>query len=184
MSFLSKLVRPETRGQKNFQRGRAAESRGDFAKAETYFGEGAAAYDAYFAGETAKEREVRPSHLVMAGICYTRVGRNEDALRVLRECMERKEIPDAFLNAGYAAAKLGRSSEAAEYWSRYPAWADQRMIANELKTQVKALRSGGADLDAACAAVATAVYEQDKLNARDRNFREQGRRTSEFRQGY
>ncbi|WFS63025.1 hypothetical protein LF599_02380 [Pseudodesulfovibrio thermohalotolerans] len=184
MSFLSKLVRPETKGRKNFERGRAAEARGDFAKAETYFDTGAAAYDAYLANEAAKGREVRPSHLVMAGVCYTRVGRNEDALRVLSECVARKEIPDAFLNAGYAAAKLGRGDEAAEYWSGYPSWADQRILANALKAQIKAIRTGGADLDAVCGAVAVAVYEQDKLNARNRNFREQGRRTSEFRQGY
>ncbi|EGB16031.1 hypothetical protein DND132_2828 [Pseudodesulfovibrio mercurii] len=182
MSFLSRLVRPETRGSKNFERGRAAEARGDFGKAETYFAEGAAAYDAYFAG---RKDEVRPSHLVMAGVCYTRSGRYEDALRVLSECVARKEIPDAFVNAGYAAAKLGRGEEAAGYWSRYPSWAGQRKVASALAEQVKAIRADGADLDGACEAVAVAVYEQDKLNARDRQFRKSGgQRTSEFRQGY
>ncbi|WP_207261964.1 hypothetical protein [Desulfovibrio sp. Huiquan2017] len=181
MSFLSKLVRPETKGRKNFERGRAAEARSDFAKAKAYFTEGAAGYDAYFAGAPS---QVRPSHLVMAGVCYTRVGRYEDALRVLAECVSRKEIPDAFVNAGYAAAKLGRSDEAAEYWARYPSWAGQRKVETTLKAQVEAIRSSGADLDAACEAVAVAVFEQDKLNARDRGFREQGKRDKEFRQGY
>ncbi|OIQ50495.1 Tetratricopeptide repeat protein [Pseudodesulfovibrio hydrargyri] len=181
MSFFSKLVRPETKGKKNFERGRAAEARGDFGKAESYFGEGAAAYDTYFAGAQGK---VRPSHLVMAGVCYTRVGRYEDALRVFAECVERKEIPDAFVNAGYAAAKLGRGDEAARYWSLYPSWAGQRKVESALKEQVRLIRAGGPDLDAACEAVAVAVFEQDKVNARDRNFREAGRRTSEFRQGY
>lgn len=181
MTFFSKLVRPETKGKKNFERGRAAEARGDFAKAETYFGEGAAAYDAYFAG---KPDEVRPSHLAMSGVCYTRTGRYEDALRVLAECVERKEIPDAFLNAGYAAARLGRANEAARYWALYPSWAGQRAVESALNAQVRLIRAGGADLGAACEAVARAVFEQDKVNARDRNFREAGRRTSEFRQGY
>ncbi|WP_319581589.1 hypothetical protein [uncultured Pseudodesulfovibrio sp.] len=181
MSFLSKLVRPETKGGKNFERGRAAEARGDFGKAETYFGDGAAAFDDFFGGEP---NNVRPSHLVMAGVCYTRVGRYEDALRVLAECVERKEIPDAFVNAGYAAAKLGRAEEAARYWALYPSWAGQRKVETALKEQVRLIHAGGADLDDACEAVAVAVNEQDKVNARDRNFREAGRRTSEFRQGY
>lgn len=181
MSFLSRLVRPETKGRKNFERGRAAEARGDFGRAEAYFTEGAVGYDAYFAGEPG---EVRPSHLVMAGICYTRVGRYEDALRALAECVSRKEIPDAFVNAGYAAARLGRGEEAAGYWARYPSWAGQRKVEAALKAQVKAIRSGGADLGAACEAVTVAVYEQDKFNARDRSFRNQSRRNAEFRQGY
>jgi len=181
MSFFSKLVRPETKGAKNFKRGRAAEARSDFGKAEAYFSDGAAAYDAYFAAQTG---EARPSHLVMAGVCYTRVGRYEDALRVLAECVERKEIPDAFLNAGYAAAKLGRADEAVRYWARYPSWAGQRKVESALKAQIKAVRAGAADLDAACEAVAVAVFEQDKLNGRDRRFRDRGKRDSEFRQGY
>jgi tetratricopeptide (TPR) repeat protein len=181
MSFFSKLVRPETKGGKNFERGRAAEARGDFGKAEAFFGEGAAAFDEFFGGEP---DDVRPSHLVMAGVCYTRVGRYEDALRVLSQCVERKEIPDAFLNAGYAAAKLGRGDEAARYWSLYPSWAGQRKVESALREQIGLIRAGGADLAAACEAVARAVFEQDKVNARDRNFREAGRRTSEFRQGY
>jgi tetratricopeptide (TPR) repeat protein len=181
MSFFSKLVRPETKGGKNFERGRSAEARGDFGKAETYFREGAATYDEYFQGGPG---EARPSHLVMAGVCYTRVGRYEDALRLLSECVERKEIPDAFLNAGYAAAKLGRGDEAARYWSLYPSWAGQRKVESVLNEQVRLIRAGGADLGAACEVVARAVFEQDKINARDRNFREAGRRTSEFRQGY
>ncbi|WP_316897480.1 hypothetical protein [Pseudodesulfovibrio indicus] len=164
MSIFSKLVKPYRRGEKNFERGRAAESRGDFGKAREYFQEGA--------------------HLVMAGVCYVRVGRDEDGLRVLRECLSRKEIPDAFLNAGYAAAKLGRAEEAAELWSGYPSWAGQRVVERALKEQVRLIRSGEADLGAACEAVARAVQEQDRTNARDRNFREAGRRTSEFRQGY
>ena len=89
-----------------------------------------------------------------------------------------------FLNAGYASAKLGRAEEAARYWSLYPSWAGQRKVESTLKEQVRLIRAGGADLDAACEAVAVAVFEQDKVNARDWNFREAGRRTSEFRQGY
>lgn len=184
MSIFSKLVKPYRRGAKNFERGRAAESRGDFEKARGYFLEGAAAFDEHFASEPATGAGVRPSDLVMAGVCYVRVGRNEDALRVLRECLSRKEIPDAFLNAGYAAAKLDRAEEAAELWSGYPSWAGQRVVERTLNEQVRAIRAGGADLGAACEAVARAVLEQDRTNARDRNFREAGRRTSEFRQGY
>lgn len=184
MSIFSKLVKPWRRGEKNFERGRAAESRGDFGKAREYFLEGAAAFDEHFASEPETAATVRPSHLVMAGVCYVRAGRDQDALRVLRECLARKEIPDAFLNAGYAAARLGRAAEAVELWSGYPSWAGQRVVERTLNEQVRAIRAGGADLGAACEAVARAVLEQDKTNARDRNFREAGRRTSEFRQGY
>ncbi|MGE4195123.1 MAG: tetratricopeptide repeat protein [Pseudodesulfovibrio sp.] len=184
MSIFSKLVKPYRRGEKHFERGRAAESRGDFGKAREYFLEGAAAFDEHFEAEPVTGAGVRPSHLVMAGVCYVRIGRDEDGLRVLRECLSRKEIPDAFLNAGYAAAQLGRADEAAELWSGYPSWAGQRVVERALKEQVRLIRSGGTDLGAACEAVARAVQEQDRTNARDRNFREAGRRTSEFRQGY
>lgn len=185
MSFFSGLVKPYRRGEKNFERGRAAEARGDYAKAEAYFQEGAAAFDEHLAAKRDKGEAARPSHLVMAGICYTRIGRFEDALNTLDGCLAEKEIPDAFLHAGYAAAKLNRSDRAAGYWSDYPAWAGQRIIQTVLKEQVSLLRANDApDLGAACEAVAVAVHEQDKLNSRDRTFREHGKKTSEFRQGY
>ncbi len=56
----------------------------------------------------------------MAGISYTRLGRNEEALTVLDACIAQKEIPDAFLHAGYAAAQLGQLGEAVKYWANYP----------------------------------------------------------------
>ena len=102
----------------------------------------------------------------MAGICYTRLGRNEDALTVLNACIAAKEIPDAFLHAGYAAAKLGQVDKAVDYWSRYPQWVEQRIIADTLRKQGALLRGPAPDLQAACEAVATAVQRQDKANAR------------------
>ncbi|MCJ2164343.1 MULTISPECIES: hypothetical protein [unclassified Pseudodesulfovibrio] len=185
MSFFSKLVRPCRKGEKNFQRGRAAEQRSDFVKAKQYFTEGAAAFDEHLAEINAKNERPRPSHMVMAGICYTRTGRYADALRILDDCIEAKDIPDAFLNAGYAAAKSGQAERAVAYWRDYPAWAGQRIIAGVLKELVRAIRSSDSpDLQGACEAVANAVFEQDKANARDRKFRENGKTTSEFRQGY
>ena len=185
MSFLSKLVKPYRKGEKNFARGRAAEQRGDFAKAEEYFREGATAFDEHLADKQARGEIARPSHLVMAGICYTRIARFEDGLRVLDACLAEKDIPDAYLNAGYAAARLGRTDRAVGYWKDYPAWADQRILQTTLKEQVRLLSSDTVpDLGAACRAVDQAVQEQDKFNIRDRSFRELGKRTSEFRQGY
>lgn len=165
MSFFSKFVAPYRKGEKNFERGRAAELRGDFGKAEEYFRVGAEGFDAHFA----KGGVSKPSHLVMAGICYTRIGRNEDALDVLDRAMGAKDIPDAFLHAGYAAARLGDRDAAVRYWSGYPAWADQRFIAETLKEQIAALQ-GGSDVEAVCEAVAKAVHRQDRENAKKKHM--------------
>lgn len=171
MSFFSKLVAPYRKGEKNFERARAAELRKDFDQAENYFEAAAKGFDEHLAEKEDAGQEARPSHLVMAGICYTRLGRNEDALRVLDACIERKDIPDAFLHAGYAAAKLEQIDLAIDYWSRYPAWAEQPYIANALKEQVKAIRNHDApDLQAACETVAQAVHRQDKANAKAKSM--------------
>ncbi|WP_229591490.1 tetratricopeptide repeat protein [Pseudodesulfovibrio sediminis] len=185
MSFFSKLIPPSRKGHKNFERGRAAELRADYSKAEAYFTTAAEAFDAHLTLLETEGEEARPSHLVMAGICYTRTGRFEDALRVLDACIERKKIPDAFLNAGYAAAKLGLADRTVAYWQAYPDWAGQRVIANTLTDLVKAIRKQeNPDLQGACEAVALAVAKQDKTNQRDRRFRDRGHKHSEFRQGY
>jgi len=171
MSFLHKLIAPYRKGEQNFKRGRAAEFRRDFKAAEDHFKVAAEAFDEHMAKKNAKGEEVRPSHLVMAGICYTRLGRNEDGLRVLDECIERKDIPDAFLHAGYAAAKMGLAEKARDYWSKYPLWAEQRIISIALREQVKALRSQTEpDLAAACEAVAKAIFDQDLENSRSKKF--------------
>jgi len=165
MSFFSKLVKPYRRGERNLERGRAAEVRRDFEAAEACFRTGAEAFDEHFADKQKRGEEVRPSHLVMAGICYTRIGRYEDALRVLDECIELKKIPDAYLHAGYSAAKLGDAARAVGYWKQYPSWVDQRIVEPALVEQVKAIRSQeNPDLQAACEAVAKAVLTQDIQN--------------------
>jgi hypothetical protein len=171
MRFLSRLTlpwkNPQRTGQRSFERGRAAELRSDFVAAEAYFGQGAQAYDDHLAHAEQAGREVLPSDLTRAGICYVRVGRDADGLRVLEQALARKDIPDAFLHAGYAAARLGDRDGAARHWSRYPDWAGQPIIAAELKERLREL-ARGADLDAACEAVATAVLRQDRENARAR----------------
>nr|WP_321512922.1 hypothetical protein [uncultured Pseudodesulfovibrio sp.] len=185
MSFFSHLVQPYRKGEKNFERGRAAELRRDFKKAEDYFTIAAQAFDEHFTKKAAAGKDTRTSHLVMAGICYTRIGRFEDGLRILEQCIETKDIPDAFLHAGYAAAKLGLAEKAVSHWKSFPDWAGQRVIANALKEQVKAIRSSEKpDLQGACEAVAKAVQEQDKVNQNDRKFRDRGQRDREHRQGY
>lgn len=185
MSFFSKLVKPYRKGEKNFDRGRAAEFRKDFEKAMEYFKEGAVGFDEHLADLQSKGKEPRPSHLAMAGVCYTRLGRYDDALRVLDECIDLKDIPDAFLHAGFAAAKLGQADRAVGYWKEYPSWADQRILANVLKEQIKAIsKSETPDLDSACDAIIRGVYEQDQYNRKDRNFRSGKEREAEFRQGY
>lgn len=166
MSFFSTLTPPSRKGEKNFERARAAEGRGSYDQARDFFEIAATAFDAHFAQNIKKGSRNRPSHLVMAGICYTRLGRNEDALTVLNACIAAKEIPDAFLHAGYAAAKLGQVDKAVDYWSRYPQWVEQRIIADTLRKQGALLRGPAPDLQAACEAVATAVQRQDKANAR------------------
>lgn len=171
MSFFSKLVKPYRKGERNLERGRAAEGRRDFKKAEEYFRIGAEAFDEHIAKKLSDGEEVRPSHLVMAGICYTRIGRYEDALKVLDECIERKIIPDAFLHAGYSAAKLGDADKAIEYWKGYPSWVEQRIIEKTLNAQIKLLRSQDTpDLQGACEAVAEAVLKQDFQNDKDKKF--------------
>jgi len=171
MSFFSKLIAPYRKGEKNLERGRAAEIRRDFKAAEEYFRVAANAFDEHITKKKDEGQEARPSHLVMAGICYTRVGRFEDALRVLDECIDRKDIPDAFLHAGYAAAKQGNADRAVKYWTGYPSGADQRVIANVLKEQIDLIRSRKTpNLQAACEAVAQAIFSQDMENSKNKNF--------------
>jgi tetratricopeptide (TPR) repeat protein len=167
MSFFSRFIPASRRGQRNFERGRAAEQRGDIAAAKAHFHQGALDYDSHLEAREKARRPVHPSHLVRAGICYVRIGRDSDALRVFERALTVKEIPDAFLHAGYAAAKLGDREAAVRFWSEYPAWAGQAVIARTLTLQVAAIVAG-ADLDAACRAVATAVRGQDRENAKVR----------------
>ena len=174
---------PSRKGEHHFERARAAELRGDFAAAEDHFRAGAESFDAHFADAEGKGKAVRPAHLVMAGICYTRLGRNEDALAVLDRALGAREIPDAFLHAGYAAAKSGDPARAAAYWSRYPDWAEQPVLSAALREQAAALGRPGADPDAACLAVAEAVQRQDRENAK-RKLTARGRKEVPDRRGY
>eukprot|EP00828_Plagiopyla_frontata_P048972 TRINITY_DN9582_c0_g1_i3.p4 TRINITY_DN9582_c0_g1~~TRINITY_DN9582_c0_g1_i3.p4 ORF type:complete len:182 (-),score=94.30 TRINITY_DN9582_c0_g1_i3:503-1048(-) len=174
---------PSRKGEHNFKRARAAELRGDFAAAEEYFRAGAEAFDAHFTKMEDRGKPVRPAHQVMAGICYTRLGRNRDALAVLDRALEAREVPDAFLHAGYAAAKSGDAVRAAAYWSRYPDWADQPFLSTALREQAAALGKPGADPDAACLAVAKAVQRQDRENAK-RKFLTRGLKDVPARRWY
>ncbi len=183
MSFFSKLVAPYRKGEKNFERARAAELRGDFGSAETYFQTGADAFDTHFAKLRNSDKTARPSHLVMAGICYTRLGRNRDALAALDKALGVKDIPDAFLHAGYAAAKLGDTASAADYWSRYPDWADQPILSGVLKEQATALKQGTSDPTTSCQAVAKGVLRQDRENAK-RKITARGSKEVPARKGY
>ncbi|WP_419786726.1 tetratricopeptide repeat protein [Pseudodesulfovibrio sp.] len=182
MSFLSKLIPPSRKGEKNLERGRAAEVRRDFETAETYFRRAADAFDEHLKVKDAAGKDVRPSHLVMAGIAYTRIGRDRDAINVLDRCLAIKPIPDAFLHAGYAAAKLGEVALAVDYWSKYPAWADQSHIAKALREQVESLRNGG-DPEEACQAVAKAVFLQDRRDI-GRRLMSRGRKEIPHHRGY
>jgi tetratricopeptide (TPR) repeat protein len=171
MSFFSKLIAPYRKGERNFERARAAEFRKDAKAAKNYFRIGAEAFDEHIAKKEAQGKEVRPSHLVMAGICYTRIGRFEDALLVLDQCIQNKDIPDAFLHAGYAAAQLGFVDKTINYWGNYPSWADQRIIATALKEQIKIVRSQKESaLQTACESVTQAIIKQDIDNSRSKQF--------------
>ena len=174
---------PSRKGEHHFERARAAELRGDFAAAEDHFRAGAEAFDAHFAEAEGKGKTIRPAHLTMAGICYTRLGRNQDALSVLDRALAAREIPDAFLHAGYAAAKSGDAERAAAYWSRYPDWAEQPVLSTALKKQAAAMGRPGTDPDAACLAVARAVQRQDRENAK-RKLTARCRKEVPARRGY
>ncbi|NDV20332.1 hypothetical protein GO013_13025 [Pseudodesulfovibrio sp. JC047] len=185
MAFFDRFVQPYRIGEKNFERGRTAEFRRDETKAAAYFATAATAFDDHLRKKTAAHKDVRPSHLVMAGICYARTGRFEDALHTLETCLEAKDIPDAFLHAGYAAAKLGKTKTAIAHWTHYPDWAGQRIISTALKTILRTIQSADEpDLQFACEAVANAIRAQDAYNRVDRNFRDRGQRDREHRQGY
>lgn len=183
MSFFSSLIPPSRKGERNFQRARDAELRGDYAAAEEYFRTAADAFDANFVKLEKTGRPARPSHLTMAGICYTRLGRNADAMTVLDRALDARDIPDAFLNAGYAAAKSGDMARAAAYWSRYPDWADQPILSSVLREQAAALGEPDADPEVACLAVARAVRRQDKENAK-RKFMTRGTKEVPAHKGY
>ena len=160
MSLFSGLVPPSRRGEKQFERARAAQVRGDDAAALHHFRNGAEAFDRHLQKLDGQGKTARNSHLTMAGICYTRLDRHDDALRVLDEVVGRKDIPDAYLYAGISAARLGDVERTRRYWEAYPPWADQRIVANELKDQLRALRKGS-PLKPVCDAVDDAVRRQD-----------------------
>ncbi|MDD3313263.1 hypothetical protein [Pseudodesulfovibrio sp.] len=182
MSIFASLIPPSRRGEKNLERGRAAELRGDFTAAERHFRLAAEAFDAHFAARRDAGKDARPSHLLMAGIAYTRIGRDRDAIAALDRALEAGPAPDAYLHAGYAAAKLGETGLAVDYWTSYPDWADQPRIAAALRDQVASLRAGG-DLAAACEAVTRAVFLQDRDNA-NRRLMSRGRKEVPRNRGY
>ena len=172
MSFFSTLFTPQPYrvGEKNFDRARRAEVRREFDKAQARFMDAAQGFDDHLARWKAEGKEVKPSHLIMAGISYVRIGRNEDALAVLKKALEYREIPDGFLHAGYAAAKLGDAGLAEKLWSQYPDWASQHQVAKALKAAVETLReSDDPDLKTLCEAVAKAAHQQDMENEKFRN---------------
>lgn len=171
MSFFSKLVSPARKGEKNFERARSAEERRDIDKAREYFTIAGKAFDEHLLQRRESQKDIRPSHLVMAGISYTRLGRYEDAIATLDECLGIKEIPDAYLHAGYAAAKLGQLDQAVAYWQQYPNWADQILIANTLKEQIRALQNETTSLQEVCEAIVVAIHDQDKRNLRAKRFK-------------
>jgi len=170
------------KGEKNFERARAAELRNDFERAKEFFRDAAKAFDAHFAQQKQAGKDIRPSRLAMAGICYTRLGRHQDALNVFDKALSVKEIPDAYLHAGYASAKLEDRAKALHYWTNYPNWADQRIIATALKEQVSAISNDG-DLQTACETVAQAVQRQDRENEKVR-LRSPHNRTVPPKRGY
>ncbi|CCH49885.1 hypothetical protein [Pseudodesulfovibrio piezophilus] len=174
MSIFSGLVPASRKAEKNFTRARAAEMRNSSDQARKYFAIAAQAFDALRAAKESQRQGLRPSHLVMAGICYTRLGRDKDALLVLDTCLEHKEIPDAYLHAGYAAAHLNKMDMAAEYWAHYPLWAEQPHMAATLKKLVADIHRGNTSKEAICQAVVTAVHEQDRLNMQAQSFATEG----------
>jgi len=174
MSFFSKLfhVTPLRKGEKRFDRARRAEKLARYDEAREQFAVTAAAFDEHFENLRRKNRDARPSQLVKAGMAYTRIGRNEDAIAVLDECIRRAEIPDAFFHAGFASARLGKLDDAIRYWSAYPKWFEQRIIHAELNEQLRQLRGPEPDLEAACDAVINAFYRQEREN-RERTGRQE-----------
>jgi len=164
MSFFSKLITPARKARKRFDKARRAEILGRFFEARDQFEVVAASYDEHFAELKAKGEAARTSDLVRAGMAYTRLGRNEDALAVLDDCIRQKEIPDASLHAGYAAARLGQLDRAVGYWTDYPKWAEQREVHAALGEQLARLRGPSPDLNAACSAIIEAFYRQDRDN--------------------
>ena len=176
MSFFSKLmsVTPLRKAEKRFDRARRAESLARYDEAEEQFGITATAFDEHFADLRAKSRDPRPSELVKAGIAYTRLGRNEDALQVLDECMRQTEIPDAFFHAGFAAAQLGRLDETIRYWTDYPDWYEQKFMHRALREQLRQLRGPQPDLAAACEAMMKAFYRQDTENRAQTGIQHRG----------
>lgn len=164
MSFFSRLITPARKARKRFDKARRAEIVGQFFEARDQFEIVAASYDEHFAQLREKGESARTSDLVKAGMAYTRLGRNDDALAVLDECIRRKEIPDAYLHAGYAAARLGYHDRAVGYWTDYPKWAEQREIHVALREQLAQLRRPSPDLNTACSAIIEAFYRQDRDN--------------------
>lgn len=165
MSLFSRFITPARKARKRFELARRAEILKNFFEARKQFEITATAYDEHFAEIKEKNKDARPSDLVKAGMAYTRLGRNEDALTALDECIRQKDsIPDAYLHAGYAAARLGELERAIGYWTDYPKWIEQQYVHAAIKEQVKQLRGPSPDVDAACSAIIEAFYRQDRDN--------------------
>lgn len=182
MGFLSRFTSPHRTAEKRFERARAAEVRQDFDLAKQLFTEAAAAFDAHFQQARDKDKTVRPSHLAMAGICFVRLGRNQDAREAFDQLLAAKDVPDAYFHAGYAAAKQGDRKAALAYWKQYPEWADQHILYAAIQKELPAA-SEDIDLESACTALAEAAWKQDKDNAKKSHLRVDRQRVIK-RRGY
>lgn len=165
MGFFDKLVPPSSKGEKNFDRAMRAELRRDFTKAEEYFTACADNFAEHFSTKEDKGGRILVRHLVMGGIACTRIGRNEQAVEWLEKSIAmRDDVPDAWLHAGYAWAKMNDAEKAVHYWSNYPQWSEERIVSSALNEIIPTLKTDAPDLPDACERVVQAFFSQMRHN--------------------
>lgn len=162
MGFLDKLVPASKRGEKNMERARRAEVRGDKAKTREYYEKVAQAFDEHFA----KTPDPMTGHMAMAGIAYARLGRNQEAVQLLEKALEQRScIPDAVVHAGFAYLAMDDPQSAIRVWKQFPKEAEQSVMARALKDMITQLESANsADFDAIMQEVARAWHSQAKYD--------------------
>ncbi len=166
MGFLDRLAPLDARGEKNFNRAMQAELRRDFSEAESRFTKCADALTTLLDKKREKGKQPLVRHLVMAGIACVRIGRDEQALAFLEQAISlRDDIPDAWLHAGYACAKLGQTKRAVDYWQSYPKWSEDRIVSSALQKILQTWQGKETpDAASACEAIAQAYFSQMRHN--------------------
>lgn len=151
-----------TRTVYSFERAHRLEVGGLPDKAAPHWAKAAEGFAAFL--DSDDRRAAWASYRVMAGISLCMAGRYELADKAFAPLSKiNAQVPEAYSYGGLALAMLGKKEAAMDVWSRYPLGFGQRVVANEITSQLKALQAGGS-LNEAGIKVRNALIRQAKRN--------------------